>query len=125
MQSAFFSTLHLNTKIKTMRTPNPFELEYTPQFAELLHNLNISVALSTYQAGKVVMISAFNKDRLIQFPRTFENAMGMAYKNGKLAVSAKSSVEVLKNESELAKTYPKKPNTYDAMFVPRASYHTG
>ena len=108
-----------------MRTPNPFELEYTPQFAELLHNLNISVALSTYQAGKVVMISAFNKDRLIQFPRTFENAMGMAYKDGKLAVSAKSSVEVLKNESELAKSYPKKPNTYDAMFVPRASYHTG
>ncbi len=108
-----------------MKTPNPFELEYTPQFAELLHSLNISVALSTYQAGKVVMISAYDKDRLIQFPRTFENAMGMALQGDKLAISAKASVEVLKNAKGLAVNYPKKPNTYDAMFVPRTTYHTG
>lgn len=108
-----------------MDTPKPFELQYTPQFSELLNNLKISIALSTYQAGKVIMLSAYDNDRLIQFPRTFENAMGMALKDDKLAIAAKGTVEVLKNSKELAKSYPKKPDTYDAMFVPKASYHTG
>ena len=108
-----------------MKTPNPFELEYTPQFADLLYNLNISIALSTYQAGKVIMISAYDKERLIQFPRTFESAMGMALADNKLAIATKNTVEVLKNLPDLAQTYPQKPNTYDTMYVPRASYYTG
>jgi len=108
-----------------MDTPKPFELEYPPQFAELLHKLNISLALSTYQAGKVVLISAFDNDHLIQLPRTFENAMGMAIKDEKLAVATGKNVEILKNSSDLAKIYPPKPNTYDSMYMPRATYHTG
>ena len=108
-----------------METPKPFELEYPPQFAELLHKLNLSLALSTYQAGKVVLISAFDKDRLIQLPRTFDNAMGMATKNEILAVATGKNVEILKNSAELAKIYPTKPNTYDSMYMPRATYHTG
>lgn len=108
-----------------METPKPFDLEYPPQFAELLHNLNISLSISTYQAGKVILVSAFDKDRLIQLPRTFENAMGMAVKGEKLAVSTGKTVEILQNSPDLAKIYPPKQNTYDSMYMPRATYHTG
>ncbi|MBN2893436.1 MAG: TIGR03032 family protein [Bacteroidales bacterium] len=108
-----------------MNAPKPFECEYPPQFAELLHNLNISLAISTYQAGKVVLLSPTDKDKLIQLPRTFENAMGMATKDDQLAISTQSKVEILKSSSTLAKKYIKKPNTYDHIYMPRASYHTG
>lgn len=36
--------------------PKPFDCSYSPQFAELLHKLKISLAISTYQAGKVVFL---------------------------------------------------------------------
>ncbi len=108
-----------------MESPKPFELEYPPQFAELLHKLNISLAISTYQAGKVVLLSAFDKDRLIQLPRTFENAMGMAIKDEKIAIATGKKVEILKNSPNLAHIYPSKPNVYDAIYMPRTSYHTG
>ena len=106
-------------------TPKPFDCQYTPQLAELLHNLNISLVISTYQAGKVILLSAREEDKIIQLPRTFSNAMGLAFKDEKLAVAAKEEVVVLQNSRGLAPQYPKKPGVYDAIFVPRASYHSG
>jgi len=108
-----------------MTAPKPFDMEYTPQFAVLLNKLNISLALSTYQAGKVVLISPVGEDKLVQLPRTFENAMGMAFDGKQLAIATGWNVQVLKETKGLASIYPQKPNTYDAMFIPRTTYHTG
>lgn len=108
-----------------MDKTSPFKLEYSPQTAVLLDKLGISVALSTYQAGKVVLINSFDEDHLIQLPRTYKNAMGMAYKDGKLAIASERTLEVLKNAPQLAPMYPKKKDVYDAIYMPRASYHTG
>ena len=49
----------------------PFSCQYTPQIPELLQHLNCSIAISTYQAGKVVFISAKDENNLIQLPRNF------------------------------------------------------
>jgi uncharacterized protein (TIGR03032 family) len=108
-----------------MTAPKPFDMEYTPQFAVLLNKLNISLALSTYQAGKVVLISPVGEDKLVQLPRTFENAMGMAFDGKQLAIATGRNVQVLKETKGLASIYPQRPNTYDAMFIPRTTYHTG
>ncbi len=56
----------------------PFSCQYTPQVPKLLLELNCSIAISTYQAGKVVFISAKDNESLIQLPRNFEKAMGIA-----------------------------------------------
>ena len=106
-------------------SPKPFDCEYSPQFAELLHKLGISLAISTYQAGKVIFLSAVDTDKLIQLPRTFENAMGMAVSKNKLAVSAQNEVIVLRNQPELAHTYPNQKGVYDGIFIPRKRYNTG
>lgn len=106
-------------------SPKPFECTYSPQFAELLHKLGISLAISTYQAGKVVFLSPVETDRLIQLTRTFENAMGMAVSNNTLAVSVKNEVTVLRNRPELASSYPKKRGVYDGIYIPSARYNTG
>ncbi|WP_420583212.1 TIGR03032 family protein [Reichenbachiella sp.] len=105
--------------------PKPFDCDYTPQFAELLHKLEISLAISTYQANKVIVISAVETDKLIQLPRTFNSPMGMATAPDSLAVATRNEVVVLRNAKELAASYPKKPNTYDSLYVPRSRYNTG
>lgn len=107
-----------------METTAPFELSYDPGFAELLYNLGASLALSTYQAGKVVLLSPVDSHTLIQLPRTFASAMGMAVKDDLLAIATKHNVEVLKCSTSLAANYPKKQGTYDCLYMPRASYHS-
>ncbi len=106
-------------------TPKPFDCNYTPQFAELLNNLGISLAISTYQAGKVVILSAVDVDKLVQLPRTFDAPMGMATTEGGLAVATKDEVIVLRNSQSSAPTYPSKKGVYDGMYLPRATYYTG
>ncbi|MBI9067829.1 MAG: TIGR03032 family protein [Salinivirgaceae bacterium] len=105
--------------------PKPFDCSYSPQFAELLHKLKISLAISTYQAGKVIMVSSVDSDKLIQLTRTYKDAMGMAVSQNKLAIASFDEVTVLKNRPELAKSYPTKKNVYDAIYIPTARYNTG
>ncbi len=105
--------------------PPPFALQHSPNIPELLMQLNCTLAISTYQAGKVIFISPKNEDSLIQLPRTFVKAMGMTLENGKMAIATQDEVIVLVNSPDLASHYPAKPNTYDTMFMPRATYYTG
>lgn len=103
----------------------PFSCTFTPNFPELLQQLKCSLALSTFQAGKVIFISPKNENELVQVTRTFHSPMGIAIKGDKLAVATKSEVIIMKNSKELAKTYPKFPDTYDAFYLPMATYYTG
>lgn len=105
--------------------PAPFSCQFSPNLPELLMQLNCTIALTTYQAGKLVFISAKDENELVQLPRTFSKAMGLALHDDKLAVATKSELIVLKNDPRLAPNYPKSPNKYDALFMPRATYYTG
>ena len=103
----------------------PFSCTYSPNIPGLLKELNISLAVSTYQAGKLIFLSPKNDDELIQFPRTFQKPMGFAIDRQRLALATSSEIIFFKNSVSLAQHYPGKPNIYDAMFLPRATYHTG
>lgn len=108
-----------------MSAPAPFSCSYSPNFAELLIQLRCALILSTFQAGKVIFISPKNKEDLVQLPRTFNKAMGVALDGDKMAVATKEEVIFLRRSEALAASYPKKPQTYDTLFVPRATYYTG
>lgn len=86
-----------------------------------------TLAVTTYQAGKLLLLRADAPDRLIQLPRTLEKPMGMAvHPDGKrLAIACRKDVQTFANAPELAGNYPKNPGVYDALFLPRATYHTG
>ena len=105
----------------------PFSCQYTSQIPELLLKLNCSIAISTYQAGKLIFLSPKDENSLVQLPRTFEKPMGVAEdeENGKLALACKDEIIVFSNSRELATHYPKSPNKYDALYMPRVTYHTG
>lgn len=105
----------------------PFSCTYTPQVPELLQRLNCTIAISTYQAGKLIFISAKDKNSLIQLPRTFKRPMGIAEhsEKDKIAIASKDEIIVFSNSEDLAAHYPRSPDRYDALYMPRATYHTG
>lgn len=113
-----------NTKQQALA---PFSCQYTPQIPQLLQQLNCSIAISTYQAGKVVLIAAKDENSLVQLPRNFEKAMGIAEDTAtdKIAIACKEEVIVFRNSTDLAQFYPKAPNKYDALYLPRNTFHTG
>ncbi|MEJ0029684.1 MAG: TIGR03032 family protein [Bacteroidota bacterium] len=108
-----------------MTEPSPFSCVATPDFVRLLHELRSSIVISTYQAGKVIFLSAKNEHELIQFPRSFRKAMGIALSDQRLAIATHNEVVVYSNSPGQARSYPKKPNLYDTLYIPRAKYYTG
>lgn len=109
------------------KTPTPFQCRYTPQVPELLSKLQVSLALTTYQAGKTIFLSPGSEDKIVQLPRNFEKPMGIAISKdqNRLAIAGKYSITVFKKSHALAQGYPAKPNTYDSIFLPRINYITG
>ncbi|MFY0606561.1 MAG: TIGR03032 family protein [Cyclobacteriaceae bacterium] len=103
----------------------PFSFSYSPQLPELLLKLNCSLAISTYQAGKIVFISPKDENTLTTLPRTFDKPMGFDIQNDQLVLACKDEVISFGNSRELAASYPRQPNTYDSLYVPRVTYHTG
>ena len=102
----------------------PFSLTQTPEFAELLAELECSLLVTTYQAGKVILISS-NGEQLSQLPRSFDTPMGVALDGWRLAIATRHAVELLVDEERLAPSYPNKPDHYDALFIPRSSHYCG
>lgn len=103
----------------------PFSCQYTSQVPELLMKLNCSISISTYQAGKLIFLSPKDENSLVQLPRTFDKPMGVATYKNKLAIATKDEVITFTNAPNLAKHYPNKKDTYDALYMPRLTYHTG
>lgn len=103
----------------------PFTIQCTPNFAECLYELKITLALSTYQAGKLVFLGAKDKEQLFQLPRNFQKPMGFSFRGKEMVMATKDRVITFKNSPELAKRYPAKENHYDALFLPKTSYLTG
>jgi uncharacterized protein (TIGR03032 family) len=115
----------MNRKHSENKPAGPFSCTYSPCLPELLIKLNCSLAISTYQAGKVIFLSAQDKDKLIQLPRNFDTAMAIGICGNRLAIAARNGVIVLAHEPGLAPAHPKQPYTYDSLYVPRATYYTG
>ena len=112
-----------------MPDPTTFACTATPGFADLLEQLGCSLVLSTYQAGKLVVLSA-QDGQLVQLPRTFDKPMGMAASGrsgavDRLAVATRDAVVVLASAPELAAGTPDSAGRYDSLFVPTATYQTG
>lgn len=105
---------------------SPFTASYSPQVPELLNKLKCSIALTTYQAGKVVLISPHSdNEKLVTLPRSFQKPMGLEIQDDKMILSLKDEVITFQNSKDLALHYPNKPNTYDSLWVPRATHYTG
>jgi uncharacterized protein (TIGR03032 family) len=88
----------------------------------LLTQLRLSVLISTYQTGHLVVVSA-RKDRLTLTFHQFERAMGIAVKDGTIAVCTRKEVWFLRNAPDIAAKL-QHPGQHDACFLARTSHFT-
>lgn len=114
-----------NTEHSDSQQIHPFSCTYSPQLPELLMKLNLSLAISTYQAGKLVFINPKDENTLSILPRSFHKPMGFDVEGSRMVLACKDEVILLENNPELARYYPNKPDAYDALFVPRATFYSG
>jgi len=84
-----------------------------------------SLAITTYQAGKVAMIG-WDGRQITLLMREFDKPLGMAVQGNRIALASRHDLWIFSNARPLAHDYlEESPGKYDALYLPRASYHTG
>src|SRR3954451_21377747 len=103
--------------------PTPLRAVHPPNFPSLLRQIGASLLVTTYQAGKLVIVRD-EGDHLNTHFRGFQAPMGMALSGDRLAVGTKIQVwEFVDVPAVAAKLDP--PGRHDACFLPRSSHVTG
>lgn len=96
---------------------------HTTNFPDILTQLGISLVVSTYQAGKLIVLRADNNTINTHF-RTFDRPMGLAVDSEKLALGTAYQIIELRNVPAVApKLEP--VGKHDACYLPRRTHITG
>ncbi len=102
---------------------HPLRSVHTSNLPEILAQLNISLVVSTYQAGKVVLVRSDGETINTHF-RTFQKPMGLAVHQNRLTIGGKKSVWYLRNMPAVAQKLDP-PGKHDACYLPRRIHVTG
>lgn len=101
----------------------PLRSSHTSSFPRLLQRLGISLVLTTYQAGYMVVLRS-EGDVLNTHFRSFRRPMGVAVRGGRLAVGTELRVEEFHNMPAVTRRL-EPAGKHDACFVPRTAHYTG
>ena len=101
----------------------PLRAVHTTNFPVLLRQLGASLLITTYQAGKLVLVRD-EGDHLNTHFRVFQVPMGMALTGDRLAIGTSTQVwEYVNVPAVAARLDP--PGRHDACYLPRSSHFTG
>lgn len=94
-------------------------------FASWLAGMNGCVILTTYQAGKVVLVG-WDGQQVTVLARDFPKPMGLAVDGPRLLLATRNEVVLLADAPALARDFKlEEPGRYDALYLPRVRYLTG
>lgn len=99
------------------------DFEYSTGLPALLERLELSVLLSTYQAGRVVSIGCHQGQLRLGFSR-FDQAMGLCRTPTGLAVGSRDAIWTLPANREIAARITPE-GEYDIAFLARSCHHSG
>ena len=118
-------TVGSNAAVPATEDAGPLCAAHTPNFTALLRRLGASLLVTTYQAGKLVMIRD-EGDHLNTHYRAFKSPMGLALSDGgsKLAIGTTTQVWEFRDNRDVARRL-QPAGTHDACFLPRSSHVTG
>src|ERR1044072_9220213 len=102
--------------------PTPSRAVHTPNFPALLRQLGASLLVTTYQAGKLVMVRD-EGDHLNTHFRTFQAPMGLALADGgaRLTIGTTTQVWEYRDVPRVARRLGP-DGRHDACFLPRRSH---
>src|SRR6184192_1236663 len=103
--------------------PDRFSYVVTEGVADLFASLNCTLAVTTYQAGKLVLLRA-DGGRLSALLRTFDSAMGLAVAPDRLAIGTRHAIWLLRDAPEIGRQL-EPHGKHDHCFVPRSAHITG
>ena len=101
----------------------PLRSVHTTSFPELLRSLGCSLLVTTYQAGKLIVVRA-DGDVINTHFRTFPKPMGLAAGPGGFALGSACEIQQYVNMPALARKLTP-PDRHDACYLPRSSHTTG
>jgi protein O-GlcNAc transferase len=97
--------------------------EHSPDFPHILEHLGVSLLISTYQAGKLVVVGARHGKLTFAF-HSYERVMGLAASSQRIAVGTRRQVFFLQPAHELAPRV-EPAGEHDACWLARSSLVTG
>src|SRR5262249_49904778 len=97
--------------------------EHSRNFPTVLQHLRTSLLVSTYQAGKLIVVGARQGELELSF-HNFEKAMGIAVMGERIAVGTRNQVWSLPSAPGIALRL-EPAGRYDGCFLARQSHFTG
>lgn len=98
-----------------------FDISTSRQFSSWLHEQNVSLVFTTYQAGKIFLLGLQANGRLSVFERTLSRCMGMCVTENSLYVSTLFQLWRFENVLQPGQ----QSDDYDRVYVPQVGYVTG
>lgn len=103
--------------------PVEVSYEHSQTLPALLERLELSVLLSTYQAGRVVSVGSHQGELRLGFSR-FDQAMGVCRTASGIAVGSRDAIWTLPASREIAGRI-KPEGEHDIAFLARSCHHSG
>jgi uncharacterized protein (TIGR03032 family) len=103
--------------------PHPMRSVHTSNFAEILAQMGASILVTTYQAGRLVILRNDGGILNTHF-RLFPKPMGMALAPNKLAIGTEMEIREYHNVPAISSKLDP-PGKHDVCFLPRTSHGTG
>ncbi len=105
--------------------PDPLRSVYTSSFGDILKQTGVSLVVSTYQAGKVILIRYDPETGTVNTHfRTFNKPMGIAVDPTRLAIGGTNTVWYYRNMPAVARKLEPE-GKHDAAWLPRRIHVTG
>src|ERR1700722_3749405 len=109
---------------------SPLRSAHTTSFPQIVNRLGASLAVTTYQAGKLVFLRAEPREGapvLNTHFRGFNKPMGFAYEPGRFALGTNTEIWEFHDMPAVAPKLDttKSPGHHDAAFLPRTAHVTG
>lgn len=105
----------------TPETP-PVSYSMSPSLVSVLHQLNQSLVMTSYQSGKLYLIGRNPQGGLVVDERMFGRAMGIAVDDQRLVLASGTALHDMRSSLPEGKSVN---NIYDACYITRTSMVTG
>jgi uncharacterized protein (TIGR03032 family) len=102
----------------------PLRSAYSKSFVQLLADSHLTVWVTTYQAGKLVILRPNDAGRLDTQARSFLMPMGLALQQDRFAIGSAGVIQEFRNDPKIAGSISP-AGQYDAAYVPRTIHATG
>ncbi|MEH1941448.1 MAG: TIGR03032 family protein [Nostoc sp.] len=105
----------------TAKAALPVEILASRHFIDWLQSQQISLAFSTYQSSRLMLLGVNAHGQLLGFERVFDRAMGLYATPERIYLSSRSQLWQLDNVLTPGQLH----DGYDKLYIPRIAYTTG